>query len=220
MSTPHSPTDLNDSGHLRARFRIEPDPKAGCGVVAAGERGDRVTQSLGAGGEDCDSRCHAEVDVADEGARLLSSDVSRYCICPVFQGHDCVASVDSLERGELVVTVSVASRDEFRSIVDSLREREASVRLLRVSRSVDEAGGVERALEIETSAITDKQREAVRMAVEAGYYETPRRTDLGELAERLGISKSAVSQRLTAVETRLVAGLVDADGSPVTSDTS
>ena len=219
MPAPQSTTDRSDSGHLRARFRIQPDPMAGCGVLAAGDRGERVTQSLGSAVEDCESRCHAEVDVADEGARLLSSDVSEHCICPVFQGHDCVASVDGFERGELLVTVSVVSRDELRSIVDSLREREAGVRLLRVSRSIDEAGGVERALEIETSAITDKQREAVRMAVEAGYYETPRRTDLGELANRLGISKSAVSQRLTAVETRLVAGLVGADGSPVTADT-
>ncbi|MFC7193766.1 helix-turn-helix domain-containing protein [Halosimplex aquaticum] len=51
--------------------------------------------------------------------------------------------------------------------------------------------------------VTEKQREAVTKAVTAGYYESPRETSLGELADDLDISKSALTQRLNGVESKL-----------------
>lgn len=44
--------------------------------------------------------------------------------------------------------------------------------------------------------LTGEQRAALICAVNAGYFEVPRRTTLVELADELGISDSAVSQRL------------------------
>lgn len=44
--------------------------------------------------------------------------------------------------------------------------------------------------------LTETQRETLRIALEEGYFDVPRRINLLELAERLGISDSAVSQRL------------------------
>lgn len=44
--------------------------------------------------------------------------------------------------------------------------------------------------------LTAEQRDAILRAVEAGYFDVPRRTTLVELADDLGISDSAVSQRL------------------------
>lgn len=44
--------------------------------------------------------------------------------------------------------------------------------------------------------ITAEQREALSRAVEGGYFEVPRRITLIELADELGISDTAVSQRL------------------------
>jgi len=51
--------------------------------------------------------------------------------------------------------------------------------------------------------ITEKQREAVAKAVSEGYYSTPRETSVDELADDFGISTSALSQRLKAVESKL-----------------
>lgn len=45
-------------------------------------------------------------------------------------------------------------------------------------------------------ALSPAQREAIEQALEAGYFEVPRQTTLGDLATELGISDSAVSQRL------------------------
>lgn len=44
--------------------------------------------------------------------------------------------------------------------------------------------------------LTSEQRDALARALEAGYFEVPRETTLIELADEIGISDSAVSQRL------------------------
>jgi predicted DNA binding protein len=44
--------------------------------------------------------------------------------------------------------------------------------------------------------LTEAQFEALETAVEAGYYEVPRRTDQSDLADRLEISHQALSERL------------------------
>lgn len=46
------------------------------------------------------------------------------------------------------------------------------------------------------SHLTDAQREALTLALQRGYFDVPRRTNVVELAEELNISDTAVSQRL------------------------
>lgn len=53
--------------------------------------------------------------------------------------------------------------------------------------------------------LTDEQRETLQLALEEGYFDVPRGINLTELAAKLGISDSAVSQRLRrAITTVLV----------------
>lgn len=44
--------------------------------------------------------------------------------------------------------------------------------------------------------LTDAQRETLLYALEAGYFEVPRRVNLTDLSEDLGVSDTAISQRL------------------------
>lgn len=46
------------------------------------------------------------------------------------------------------------------------------------------------------SALTETQRETLAVALDEGYFEVPRRITLVELADELGVSDTAVSQRL------------------------
>jgi len=52
--------------------------------------------------------------------------------------------------------------------------------------------------------LTERQREVVLAAVEHGYYETPRRCSLTELADEMGIAKSTCSGTLQRAEEALV----------------
>lgn len=44
--------------------------------------------------------------------------------------------------------------------------------------------------------LTDKQRQAVELALQRGYFSVPKETNLSELADRTGISRQAFSRRL------------------------
>lgn len=52
--------------------------------------------------------------------------------------------------------------------------------------------------------LTGRQRELLGAAVEAGYYDTPRRCSLTDLAEEVGIAKSTASETLHRAESRVV----------------
>lgn len=52
--------------------------------------------------------------------------------------------------------------------------------------------------------LTPSQQEALAVALEQGYFDVPRTTTLVEIAERLGVSDQAVSERLRRGEKHLL----------------
>lgn len=62
--------------------------------------------------------------------------------------------------------------------------------------------------------LTDRQETVLATAVDAGYYERPRACSLADLAEELGVGKSAVSETLRRAEGRLARRYVE-DGAGV-----
>ncbi len=55
--------------------------------------------------------------------------------------------------------------------------------------------------------LTDRQQEILEIAMELGYYENPRRVTHGEIAERVGIDASTVSEHMRKIESRAFAFL-------------
>ena len=58
--------------------------------------------------------------------------------------------------------------------------------------------------------LTHPQDDALRAAVEAGYYRIPRTLNLSQLAKRLGISSASLSERLRRAEGRIITRYVHA----------
>ena len=56
---------------------------------------------------------------------------------------------------------------------------------------------------VELTELTETQRRTALLAVDMGYYAQPRETSFETLAAELDVSKSALSQRLRAVEAKL-----------------
>lgn len=105
----------------------------------------------------------------------------------------------------LRVSLTISDAEALRDVLDGLEAIDASVEpegMSIVNPNEDDL------VEIDVGAITPKQWEALELAFDRGYYDRPRGADLGELAAELDISKSAVSQRLRAAETRLVAAVL------------
>lgn len=200
---------------LEVELEIEPHEEAGC-VVATHEQGVvEVTQRLKRNGGDRGDRgdrgdgereCQVAVTLDSSKREILTEPVGRRCVCPVFEETDCVPELETVRDGALIVSLTVPDRAELRRTIDGLRGVGARVSLRRITK-FDEHG--QATVELDASEITSKQREAIEVAVSEGYYDDPRRTDLTELANQLGISKSAVSQRLNTVEAKLVHSLVE-----------
>jgi len=81
----------------------------------------------------------------------------------------------------------------YRAVV----EKDISITLENVYNPIDQSGP-------QSNALTDEQREALQTALEEGYFAVPREITLVELAEKLGISDSAVSQRIRRGLTKLL----------------
>lgn len=208
-----APASVGIEGHLTAILHVDPSAEYSC-AVADTDASEGVSQNLVHLSEG--TECRADVRSDSGETRFIKSPISKKCICPVLQRYDCVSSIESVEHGELVLSLSFPDRDELAKIIEGLRDTGATVRLQRITTSDDKPTNTCHSFEVET--VTDKQREAVMVAIESGYYETPRGADLADLAEKLEISRSAVSQRLTAVESKLVTRLCETDRGKICCD--
>lgn len=61
----------------------------------------------------------------------------------------------------------------------------------------------------ERAGLTDAQQEALELALERGYFEVPRETDLAAVAGELGVSEQSVSERLRRAMRNLAHQAVD-----------
>lgn len=102
------------------------------------------------------------------------------------EGHD----------GEWNVKLRVESRDALRDFQDYCRDRDLSFDLIRLYELTEPKLG--------QFNVSEKQREILIAALEMGYFEIPRGATLEEVADAVGISKRAASERLRRGHTNLV----------------
>lgn len=112
-----------------------------------------------------------------------------------------VASPVEVTDGSATVTVA-GERDRIEALGRRLTADGVTVGI-----AATDAGTADRTL-------TDAQRELVFEAVSAGYYDTPRRCTLTELAAAHGIAKSTCSETLHRAEGRILRRFVDGGFSP------
>ncbi len=96
---------------------------------------------------------------------------------------DCCSTRDGWQ-----VQIRFPERDALIEFNQYCRDRDVSVAVEHLRVSDDEDDGV--------IALTEKQQELLAVAHEEGYFDVPRGISQDELADRLGVSKSAISQRL------------------------
>lgn len=107
-----------------------------------------------------------------------------------------------------VMELRFPDREALSEYISHLRDRGFTVELLRAHHADDERG--------REYDLSEKQAEALQAALEAGYFEIPRETDLERLAEGFDISEQALSERLRRGVSSVLASTVgesDADRS-------
>jgi hypothetical protein len=152
-------------------------------------------------------RIDADCDCARNCTQVehVATEIAPSCPCPVFVEHDCLPEVVGVDGTTVRLQTHLSDRERLSTLIADLRAATEHVSVRRLKQLVDDRGETrEKFVTIDLYELTDKQRQTITAAVSAGYYATPRETSLGELADRLEISKSALSQRLKAAESKLV----------------
>lgn len=110
-------------------------------------------------------------------------------------------SVSAIEEGPVQVVLEVPDQETLVTLLETISEADIPVH----TESVTSARLTEeRSVSVDLGVLTEKQREALALALDLGYYRRPRDVDLAQLAERLDITKSAVSQRLRSAEMKII----------------
>lgn len=121
--------------------------------------------------------------------------------------HELVSAgllVESLSYrdGNATVTGAVVGYDVLNGVMNRAGET-VGVTLRRVF----PLGGEENSSVAQRWDLTPKQEEALRVAREMGYFDIPRAADATQIADELGLSKSAFLERLRRAERALLAQL-------------
>lgn len=177
---------------------------SGCPLADRDSRA--VRQSITRSERDGRDTCQIVTDETGAYRRVPLGDT---CPCSIFDDHDCIADLEASIDGRLRYSVVVPDRETVRCVIKDLRASGLTVSLERigVGAGPDERPG-------ECVSLTEKQQEALAIADAAGYYDRPREATLDDLADELDVTPSAVSQRLTAIERKLVRERVRSVGEP------
>lgn len=202
---------------LVATLAIEPDQEMDCPLFKLDKEVDSLEQNLSFG---CDHRkedghgptekgtCNTVIasDAEANSDQYMQSAITPGCFCLQFHEVECVPTFERTNQNKVIVTVQIPDRETLKDLIRRVRATGASVSVKSILQSGSDSKD---SLEIDVSEVTEKQLEALEAAVETGYYDSPREADLEVLADRLDVSKSAISQRLKAVESRLTRKLVN-----------
>lgn len=153
-----------------------------------------------------DDECRVDLTLADGRVIRATDELSKKeCICSIFQELDCVPHFNEIEDGTIQISTYLEEHSAVRDLIQQLRTVAATVRLVRLTAIADETG--RRTVLLDLDVLTEKQREALELAVGRGYYKD-NDIDLQSLATELDISAAALSQRLKRAEANIVSELV------------
>ncbi|AUX09720.1 transcriptional regulator [Halalkaliarchaeum desulfuricum] len=105
------------------------------------------------------------------------------------------------EDGRVLISFSVPEPADVITILNCGQKNDLDIQNVGV---IDPSSSDTCPVHVDIGMLTQTQWETLELAFAKDYYQKPRGTSLEELANELGVSKSAVSQRLNGAERKLV----------------
>lgn len=179
-----------------------------------GQRPPFVVTATGGSWDELEEAMADAVDVTEYTLIGQAGETRRYKATPALSFEeqlgdaiDDLSGLEALARADAIVDRShvtphgwrqtgwFADRTAF-DVFRTFWQAEGGFRLHRLTRDGrSEPAG---------DGLTDRQTEALRTAYEMGYFDVPRGASLETVAAELGISSSAVSERLRRAQTQLI----------------
>ncbi len=170
-----------------------PDGVAGGRGLVEIRGDDEATQAVIEAIRSHPSVCHVEFVPLPEGGVLGEVVTSKCVACTALTGVDCfLTSASARSDGRVDWKLVTGSEGSLKELVDRLVARGCEVDIRR-SRRPDLP-----------RPLTDRQEEILRIALEAGYYDQPKRATIKVLAKRVGIAPSTYQEILQRAERKVM----------------
>lgn len=162
--------------------------------------GGVVTEEFSTGDDVDDGR---SVPVFSEGHKQtyhIERDADP-CACELVEeaGYP-LANVD-VRDGWLALTLNLPDADALREVVATLSDVSDTVEVQYLIRDANEDASDP--VIVDRGQLTARQREVLEVAYAEGYFEYPRKSSAGEVAEKLDISRSTFAEHLAAAQSQL-----------------
>lgn len=155
--------------------------------------------------------CGGDVDPGDDRVitKYHTDQMCDHCPTSVFSAYGCIPHFIRAEGQSFFIQVFLPDSAMVSKLVADLNEILAGVRLVSMTHTGSGEELDEEIYEVDVSVLTPKQREALVLAIEKGYYEGEDAPSMASLAEAFDISTSAFSQRLSRAERNVMGQFVD-----------
>ncbi len=153
----------------------------------------------------------ATVVTERENGGLVEIVVGDSCPAVTLTEFGAIPNSVTSSEGTLQITASVLPEDDTTELIDAfLTDYPTAELVAKRTKTSDRPvfSGVD-IRETISSALTERQEEVLRCALEGGYYDQPRSTTAAELASELGISQPTFSQHLRSAERKALSVIYD-----------
>ena len=126
--------------------------------------------------------------------RIMGAITTQNCpVCSTLSNLNCsLLSAVTTEEGKMEWKLLVSGDDTLKKVSERLSSQGVEYKILRVTR-------------LQTKQeLTSRQEQIVKMALEMGYFEFPKKIRLEELSQRLGISAGTLSEILRRAEKHIL----------------
>ena len=135
-------------------------------------------------------------------------DGSVGCPCELLGSYGCPIHRYDAEDGRLTLIFHVEAFETLQAVMDDLQTQFSPVDVQRLLQPPLEGTPDERVF-VNRGRLTDRQLEVLETAYEMGYFERPKRANATEVADRLDIAQSTVTEHLMAAQRKLLEDVLD-----------
>ncbi len=136
-----------------------------------------------------------DVDLAQTGKDKMLATVSttKCAICSTMAGSGCFLVSATAKNDQLHWTVLASKNDQIKALIARMKDNGMNATL----QSISDISSREE--------LTKRQEDILKIALEKGYFDYPKRTSIRELARVFGISISTLSEILRSGQKKVMA---------------
>lgn len=130
------------------------------------------------------------------------------CPCECVEEHGCPVVDVHTRGGTLYLVFHAADMTQLQTVIESLRARYPDVDIQRLLRSEHDHPEGDLVF-VDRGNLTARQREVLETAHRMGYFDHPRESNAGEVAQSLDITASTFTEHLGAAQTKILDAVLD-----------